>query len=221
MGITAWQRLAAAAALIGVATAARATSVDAAKLARQGDPAHGVAPCASCHGASGQGRAGFPRLAGLPAAYQLRQLDAMADGRRRNAVMSPMARNLSPAQRKALSDYYAHLTPPATAPAPAGTAALRARGAELAEHGDWSRKVPGCERCHGRGGVGVGSTFPPLAGQPAAYIAAQFQAWRARARDPGPQGLMGTIAGRLDSADIQAAAAYFASLPARPKEARP
>lgn len=222
MGITALQRAATALALFGIAAAAHAAPVDAARLARQGDPAHGVAPCASCHGDAGQGRGDFPRLAGLPAAYQLRQLEAMAQGRRSNAVMSPMARNLSPAQRKALADYYATLPPPAARPAPAGSAALRARGAALAQHGDWKRGVPGCARCHGRGGVGVDGTFPPLAGQPAAYIASQLEAWRSQARDPGPLGLMGAIAGRLDAADIRAAAAYFAGQSARPKkEARP
>ena len=68
----------------------------------------GVQSCAGCHGAQGEGNAtnGTPRIAGQPQAYLERQLAAYADGRRDNEVMTPIARQLAPEQRTALSAYY-------------------------------------------------------------------------------------------------------------------
>ncbi|WP_412034136.1 c-type cytochrome [Pollutimonas sp. M17] len=86
-------------------------------------------------------------------------------------------------------------------------------GAWLANRGDWSKVIPACIQCHGPGGIGVGADFPALAGQPAAYLQAQLTAWKAGQRPPGPQGLMGDIAARMDAQQISAAAAYFAQLP--------
>ena len=61
--------------------------------------------CAGCHGMTGEGRpeAGYPRLAGQPERYLARQLEAYADGRRRSAVMEPLARSLSGDERARLA----------------------------------------------------------------------------------------------------------------------
>lgn len=208
---------------IGVASAAAATGhegIDAAALAQRGDPAHGVPPCSSCHGAAGQGNAaaGFPRLAGLPAAYADQQLKALADGHRDSAVMAPVAKTLSPGQRKALAVYFAGLSAPGATPPSTPVPAL---GAELAEHGRWADNLPACEQCHGPHGVGVGEAFPPLAGQSATYIANQLRAWKQHKRPAGPLGLMGAVADKLSEADIKAVAAYFAAQPVSGTEERP
>ena len=62
------------------------------------------------------------------------------------------------------------------------------------------------------GGSGVGTRFPPLAGQSAAYIAAQLENWQAGGRPPGPLGLMEAIARKLKEQDIQAVSEYYAGL---------
>ena len=72
--------------------------------------------------------------------------------------------------------------------------------------------MPACAQCHGPGGTGVGEDFPPLAGQPAAYLAEQLRAWQSGGRHPGPLGLMETIARKLSAADIQAVSDYYAGL---------
>jgi thiosulfate dehydrogenase len=197
-----------------------AGKIDAAALALHGDPAHGVPPCLSCHGPAGQGNAaaGFPRLAGLPADYIVAQLQALADGRREATMMKPIAKPLTLAQQQALGAYFAALSTPA---APTSTQPVPARGAELAQYGRWSDELPACERCHGPRGVGVGEAFPPLAGQPAAYLASQLRAWKARKRPAGPLGLMGTVAGKLSEADILAVAEYFSAQPAHSGEEQP
>ena len=57
----------------------------------------------------------------------------------------------------------------------------RRRTPEL--RGAWERNIPECVACHGPAGMGVGASFPPLAGQSAQYLGAQLNAWRrARAR---------------------------------------
>lgn len=66
--------------------------------------------------------------------------------------------------------------------------------------------------CHGPGGVGVGDAFPPLAGQPAAYLSGQLNAWRDGSRRNDPNDLMGHIAKSLTAEEITAVADYFAKV---------
>ena len=181
-------------------------------LATQGN-GHGAPACQSCHGADGGGQAaaGFPRLAGLDAAYLARQLADYVAGTRTNAVMQPIARALSSDERQALATYYSQLPLPAR---PAATApAAEGPGALLATRGRWSQQVPACEQCHGPGGVGVGANFPPLVGQPAAYIQAQLKAWQAGTRRNDPLQLMQHLSRALSAQDIDAVAQWFAAQP--------
>lgn len=196
----------------GTGVAAGPQAAQGAAIVQRG--AGAAAACQSCHGASGEGNAaaGFPRLAGLPARYLGRQLEAFAQGQRRQAVMQPIAQALSATDRAALASYYASLRPPsapAAAPTPQGSSA-----AVLASRGRWSDGLPACEQCHAPGGRGVGEDFPPLAAQPAAYLANQLRAWKTGARAPGPMGLMEVIAAKLSDADIDGLAQHFAALPA-------
>ncbi|MNJ70215.1 Cytochrome c4 [compost metagenome] len=81
----------------------------------------------------------------------------------------------------------------------------------LALYGDWSRGVPGCVQCHGPGGVGVGEHFPPLAHQPASYLAGQLDAWRDGRRSNDPNQLMVGVAKALTDTEVKALAEYFAT----------
>ena len=93
-------------AMLVVACAAVTTAM--AQPAKQGQPiaAQGTLPsvavCIGCHGAKGEGMGAFPRLAGTGQAYLLAQLDAFANGDRKNPVMLPIAQSLKPAERQAL-----------------------------------------------------------------------------------------------------------------------
>ncbi len=213
---------AALAAILGLA-APGARALDAAEIVTQGN-GKGAPPCLGCHGVEGAGRAaaGFPRLAAQDAVYLRRQLDSFADGSRDNPVMKPIATALSSEERQALADYYSHRPlPPAPAHPSSPVPAPDSRGALLATRGRWSRQVPACEQCHGPGGVGVGAGFPPLAGQPAAYIAAQLEAWQQGRRHNDPLALMQHISKALDEEDIDAVAAWFAAQPLDHEEAAP
>ena len=146
-----------------------------ARIATAGTPGGAIA-CASCHGARGEGSGAFPHLAGSGAMYLREQLEAFASGARKNSIMQPIAQALSAEQRPQVAGYYAGLQPPtkATDPDPRDASDT---GAWLATRGRWSEGLPACAQCHGPGGSGVGTSFPPLAGQPASYIAEQLKAW--------------------------------------------
>ncbi|HTD05610.1 c-type cytochrome [Undibacterium sp.] len=202
------------AALAAPALAQQASVARGQQIAAQGTP-QGVAACIGCHGARGEGSADFPRLAGSGQSYLQAQLDAFADGSRKNPIMQPFAQKLSATERTALAMYYSQLAAPfkpadTAAPGPADT------GAWLAARGRWADQLPACVQCHGPNGGGVGSQFPPLAGLSAAYITEQLQAWKSGVRPPGPLALMPAIAGKLSDTDIDAVARHYAGLPSLP-----
>ncbi|GAB3040763.1 c-type cytochrome [Oleiagrimonas citrea] len=200
--------------LAGVA-AAHAATPDAARIAQVGN-GRGAAPCSACHGAHGGGQdaAGYPRLAGLNKAYLLKQLDAFASGSRANPVMQPNAKALSVAEREAMAAYYSAMPVPASAQhRDAKPVADDDPGAQLAQWGRWSEKVPACVQCHGPHGVGVGVSFPPLAGQPANYLVAQLKAWKQGTRKNDPLQLMQHVTSKLSEQDMRHVAAWFAAQP--------
>jgi cytochrome c553 len=201
--------------ILAVGVPLRTQATDAAAITRQGN-GKGAAPCMACHGVDGGGQAasGNPRLAGLDPAYLQKQLDDSASGARDSAVMKPTAIALSEDERQALAFYYSKLPlPPSLAKPAAPMPAIDSVGATLARRGDWTRGIPGCVQCHGPGGVGVGAHFPPLAGQPAAYIEAQLKAWQNGTRHNDPLQLMQHLSAALSAQDIQAVAAWFAAQP--------
>jgi cytochrome c553 len=66
--------------------------------------------CAGCHGANGiSNNPMWPNLAGQKQAYLASALQMYRDGRRKNAMMSAMAKNLTDADIANLAAYYANL----------------------------------------------------------------------------------------------------------------
>lgn len=212
-----WRVLVAGVAAAGLWAHAAAAESPGAAIAGQGLPAAGVPACATCHGASGEGNAaiGAPRLAGLPAAYLVEQLNAFAEGSRANPLMQPVAKGLDDAQRRAVATYFSGQPVPSAKATPASGAAA-ALGAALVERGRWQDGLPACAQCHGPGAAGVGTAFPPLAGQSAAYLTAQLNAWKSGARPAGPLGLMPAVVRKLSDQDIAAVTAYLAAPGAAP-----
>lgn len=184
-------------------------------LAQQGGVSQVMLTCTACHGDAlmGVAAAGFPRLAGQSADYLAKQLYDFKAGKRSNPFMQQFAAGLSDQDIQSVTRFFAAL--PATQYArPNRAAAASDLGARLALRGAWERNIPECVSCHGPGGVGVGKTFPPLAGQPAAYLANQLHDWQKGVRRNDPNDLMGHIAKALNEEEIQAVSDYFAGLPA-------
>lgn len=174
--------------------------------------ANSTAVCIGCHGAKGEGnaQAGFPRLAGLDPAYIRTQLENFAASKRRNPVMSPIALQLTAAQRSAVATYFAAMPGPAAqaAVSPAQLT-ISDTGAWLANRGRWEDNLPACVQCHGQGGRGIGAAFPSLVGQSRGYLIAQLIAFKSGARTGGPMNLMGVVAKKLSDTDISAVGVYF------------
>jgi cytochrome c553 len=202
---------------------------------------NGVTACVGCHGAQGEGNAaaGFPRLAGQPQAYLLRQLNAYANGRRDNPVMGPIAKAMQQQQMLDTSAWYASLGKAAgPAASAAGTpgakttsstaantgatapAAVLARGKLLANVGSDSLQVQACVNCHGPNGAGEAPDYPSLAGQHASYLTAVMAEWKSGARKTDPSGQMPLIAQRLGDQDVAALAAYYAAQNTTPASAQ-
>jgi cytochrome c553 len=169
----------------------------------------GAPACALCHAFNGgsDGSGAFPRIATQPASYLAQQLRAFASGVRANAVMSPVAKALSPGDIADVTAYYASVKAPYL-PLPKPASALSKRGEQLAKVGSAAKQLQACDNCHGPGGTGEPPAIPYLAGQYAQYITFELQMWQ-RGYRKNSQEVMLRIAGKLDDQDIAALAAYY------------
>ena len=84
------------------------------RIYRGGNMESGVPACIACHGprGTGNGPAGFPRLAGQHAAYTVKQLEDWRTGVRANdpnGMMADAVRYLTPREAQAVSEYVAGL----------------------------------------------------------------------------------------------------------------
>jgi cytochrome c553 len=71
----------------------------------KGLPDRGIPACASCHGASAEGIADFPRLAGQHAKYVAKQLNYIQSLVRAAPVMHGIVKDLTPTEIQALAAY--------------------------------------------------------------------------------------------------------------------
>jgi cytochrome c553 len=180
-------------------------------IALSGGDAGAPNACITCHGSDGRGNgAGTPRLAGLDRGYMTAQLEAYASGRRRHPEMGAIAKKLTAAQQDSVSAYYAALS---FAPAVPDMRLPDGAVASLYHRGDSTRGLASCASCHGARGEGIGPANPPLGGQPASYLAEQFDQWRAGARRNDPENVMLKISRALSRSESAALAAYTSRLP--------
>lgn len=174
-----------------------------------------IAACTSCHGVHGEGSPGsgyFPRLAGKPAAYLVRQMQDFQNGLRKYAPMEYTVRQLSPAFMHEIAGYFAaQQVPYHRSPVPRVSAATLQRGEQLVSKGDPVRRIPACASCHGSQLTGVEPSTPGLVGLPYDYLSAQLGSWRTHTRAALAPDCMATVANRLSESDITAVAAALAS----------
>jgi cytochrome c553 len=176
-------------------------------IAAQGKAA--APACAQCHAFDGasDGSGAFPRIAGYSATYLSQQLRAYGSGVRANAIMAPIARALSPQDIADVASYYANLDTQFPPLADANPDLVK-RGKQLAETGNSTKGIPGCDDCHGAEGAGRPPTLPYLAGQYASYTALQLRAWKHGFRTDNPETMV-LFAKKLDDQEIAAVAAYY------------
>lgn len=169
--------------------------------------------CVSCHGTQGQGMdVAGPKLAGLSAAYMVKQIKLFQSGSRQSPLMQPMAMMVQGDNMQVAANYFASQA--------VDEVTLRYRGdkvviedpaEKLAYQGDWSRDIPACFSCHGPSAVGI-ELFPRLSGQQASYIKSQLEAWQKGTRKGDADNMMANVASKLSATEIDSLAHYFASL---------
>lgn len=172
--------------------------------------------CTGCHGKDGRAASDgyYPRIAGKPAGYLLRQLRAFRDGQRRYALMGQLLAPLDEGYLREIAAHFAALDLPYAAPARTRVdAATLERGQHLARHGDAAHEVPACQDCHGSALTGIGDDVPGLLGLPVDYLNAQLGAWRTGARHADAPDCMAQIAQRLSPQDVSALAHWLAAQP--------
>jgi len=170
-----------------------------------------VQGCATCHGSSGQGTPGFPRIAGKPSGYIFNQLRNFRDGRRSYPPMNYLLEYLHDDYFTEMAAFFSAQRIPFAAPERSALSAGElTRGDRLVHEGDPARGVPPCMACHGPKLTGIEPGIPGLLGLSSRYISGQLEAWRAGTRHANPPDCMSEVAGRLTEEEITAVAGWLA-----------
>ena len=201
--------------VIGILYCAASHAVEADALPIPDTLQQRIVACTSCHGVHGEGTPGsgyFPRLAGKPADYLVRQMQDFQNGLRKYAPMEYTVRQLSPAFMHEIAGYFAaQQVPYRRSPLPPVSATTLQRGEQLVSRGDPARRIPACASCHGSQLTGVEPSTPGLVGLPYDYLSAQLGSWRTHTRAALAPDCMAVVANRLSASDITAVAAALAS----------
>jgi cytochrome c553 len=167
-----------------------------------------VRNCTWCHGASAQGYAPAPRLAGQRPGYIESQLasfrDHVRDAPFSRLYMWSAAAHLGRHSARNLAIYFSTLFPQA---ANDGDKTLVAMGRSIYQLGRPDSNIVACVACHGPNAEGV-RAIPRLGGLSYLYLKRRLEQWKA-----GYHGAlsrpMPDIARRLDSQQIAALASYL------------
>jgi cytochrome c553 len=198
----------------GIASAQSASGTHApdpkrgAVIAAQGTAA-GAPGCAQCHAFNGaaDGSGAFPRIAGQSSFYLAKQLRDFSSNVRVNAIMSPIAKALTPDDIADVAAYYAGLHPSFLPLRNADPSLIRS-GEQLAKVGNDAKGIQACDNCHGPAGTGEPPAIPYLAGQYAPYVAFELRMWQRGFRKSSPN-QMAEVAKLLNDPEMAAVAAYY------------
>ena len=167
-----------------------------------------IQSCASCHNADGNSSIpANPKLAQQHPEYILKQLQEFKTGKRKNAVMTPMASHLSDQDMRDIAWFVGAKKVKTGFSKDKDTIAM---GEKIYRGGIADRQVPACAGCHSPNGAGIPAQYPRLGGQHADYTVAQLTAFRDGGRLNAPQ--MIGVAAKLNDREIKAVADYIAGL---------
>ena len=162
--------------------------------------------CKGCHGLDGKGTAaGIPNLAGQRGRYLMASLKEYKDSVRVHAALRTIAATMSEADTRAVTAFYASLTPIAATKTPIFSP--YERGKVVAAD---------CARCHGADGNSTTPGTPNLAGQQPRYFVAATQEYLTSARASAP---MDPMLRKLSKLDLESVALFYASQTPTPRSA--
>jgi cytochrome c553 len=211
------------AALMGAAASASFAADDpaskpAAAAAAKPDPAKGDTifnntpansqSCASCHNADGNSAiAANPKLAQQHPEYILKQLQDFKSGKRKSAIMKPLASALSEEDMRNVAWFVGSKKVKTGFSKEKDLVAL---GEKIYRGGIGERQIPACAGCHSPNGAGIPAQYPRLGGQHADYTMVQLNQFRDGTRQNSPQ--MTGVAAKLNDREIKAVSDYIAGL---------
>lgn len=164
--------------------------------------------CASCHNADGNSAiAANPKLAQQHPEYILKQLEEFKSGKRKSAIMKPLASALSEEDMRNIAWFVGSKK---VKPGFSKDKDTLAMGEKIYRGGIGERQIPACAGCHSPNGAGIPAQYPRLGGQNAEYTVAQLTAFRDNVRlNSAP---MTGVAAKLNDREIRAVADYIAGL---------
>lgn len=167
--------------------------------------------CASCHNADGNSAIpANPKLAQQHPEYILKQLEDFKSGKRKSAIMKPLASALSEEDMRNIAWFVGSKKIKPGFSKDKDTIAL---GERIYRGGIADRQVPACAGCHSPNGAGMPAQYPRLGGQHADYTAAQLTAFRGDGTTVrANNAVMTGVAAKLNDREIKAVADYIAGL---------
>lgn len=164
--------------------------------------------CASCHNADGNSAIpANPKLAQQHPEYILKQLQDFKSGKRKSAIMKPLAEAMS---EQDMRDVAWFVGAQQVKPGFAKEKDLVSLGERIFRGGITERQIPACAGCHSPNGAGIPAQYPRLGGQHAEYTATQLRLFRDGGRANSVP--MTDVAARLNDREITAVADYIAGL---------
>ena len=140
--------------------------------------------CASCHNADGNSAIpANPKLAQQHPEYILKQLQEFKSGKRKSAIMKPLASALTDEDMRNIAWFVGAKQVKTGFSKEKDLVAL---GEKIYRGGIAERQIPACAGCHSPNGAGIPAQYPRLGGQHADYTSAQLVAFRDGVRRNSP-----------------------------------
>ena len=171
-----------------------------------------VTRCQVCHVNDSKSKGIYPRLNGQHASYLLKELKdfkARARTGRQNAIMSPIAAELTDDDSVQVSIYFSRLAPTKSWAVDRKRAL---KGQRLWREGVAKVGIASCIGCHGPDGEGIPPVFPRLAGQSSFYVREQLKAFKKKTRTNDLHEMMQVITERMTDEEIEAVADFASGL---------
>ncbi len=168
--------------------------------------------CQGCHGADGNSPAGmWPSLAGQSQQYLTKQIKDFMAGNRKNETMESMVIGLSDEDIADITAYFA--AQKASSTNIDDDQGLITLGQKIYKGGNHESKLMACAGCHGAQAQGNGAAkFPSLVGQQSEYVLSQLQNFANGDRSNDLNKMMQDVATRMSTKEMEAVAAYLATL---------
>lgn len=165
--------------------------------------------CMACHGEDGNSMIPmFPKIAGLPESYIIKQLRDFQNGRRKSDIMAPVVAALKPEDFVSLAGFYSGQK---VKPGAAGDKKAASFGKMVYFEGNEETGVPACVGCHQPQGTGH-LVYPRISGQHVQYLTQQLKNFASGERSNDVSRFMRVVAKRMSEEEIDSVAAYLADL---------